>query len=68
MTDVVGATHRTTNALRFVKRNGQKILQQWCEPIEANGTEPEWRDVPLEEDAVIVDGPMKPSPGIDRIG
>lgn len=51
----MGATHHASMGLRFVKRtvDGRelRILQQQFMPENWDTHEPEWRDVPLWEDA-----------------
>lgn len=59
MTDAVNTVYiengearitRPTANLRFIKRDGQRILQQAFEKISGPHTSFEWRDIPLIEE------------------
>lgn len=60
-TQVKIAQEFPTSRLRFIKRDGQRVLQQQWRIDEWGGDEPSqskfaWRDVPLEEQAPASQG------------
>lgn len=52
----MAATHHPTVNLRFVMREGKRILQQLHCPYDWDKHKEEWRDVPLDESPDQQDG------------